>query len=189
MRQALAVAYYDAIARYLARRGSHVGYQLRSGPDRATAGERVLFVVDVRNQGTEPMKGWDLVVGAVPAERPYVGRPRSPEAVGERRIPRLEPGETATLTIEVTAPAPGPAWVLLFDARDGDGRRASRSGSPVLQVPLTTHRILDQGCSPRHGAGWGAAAAIAGPMRVTPGCDVSRLPEAHAPGFVAAAME
>jgi hypothetical protein len=28
--------------------------------------------------------------------------------------------------------------MLLFDARDPDGRRASRLGSPPLQVPLTT---------------------------------------------------
>ena len=34
----------------------------------ATAGKRVVFVIDVRNQGSESMKGWDLVVGAVPTE-------------------------------------------------------------------------------------------------------------------------
>jgi N-acetylmuramoyl-L-alanine amidase len=138
VRQAMAVAYYDAIARYLARRGSHVGYEFQAGPSRAVAGERVLFVIEVRNQGTESLRGWDLVAAALPTESPYVGRVRGVEVVGERRIPRLEPGEAATLTLEVTAPSPGQEWMLLFDARDPDDRRASQSGSPVLQVPLLT---------------------------------------------------
>jgi hypothetical protein len=145
VRQAIAVAYYDAIATYLAQRGSHVGYGLRSGPAQASAGTRVVFVIEVRNQGSESMTGWDLVVGAVPAEWPYVGRARRPDAVGERRIPRLEPGEAAALAIEVTTPGPGQEWMLLFDARDRDGRPASRGGSPVLQVPLTTTASVPEG--------------------------------------------
>ena len=32
VRAAMAVAYYDAVARYLARRGAHVGYELVAGP-------------------------------------------------------------------------------------------------------------------------------------------------------------
>jgi hypothetical protein len=84
VRQAMAVAYYDAIARYLARRGSHVGYRLLAGPSEAvvTAGDVVTLEVEVRNQGSEPMRGWDLVVGALPAPSRYIGRARGDRVAG-----------------------------------------------------------------------------------------------------------
>jgi len=138
MRQAMAVAYYDAIARYLARRGSHVGYRLLAGPAEAVAGEVASFEVEVRNQGSEPLRGWELVAAALPAPSRYIGRPRARAVLGKSRIPRLEPGETAMLSIDVEAPAPGQDWMLLFDARDRNGRRAALDGSPVLQTPFTT---------------------------------------------------
>ena len=58
--------------------------------------------------------------------------------MGERRIPFLAPGRRVRLDVQVTAPEPAQPWVLLFDARDPDGGRASRLGSPPLEVPLTT---------------------------------------------------
>ena len=138
VRQAMAAAYYEAIARYLSIRGSHVGYALLDGPSEASAGEPLTFEIEVRNQGTEPMRGWDLEVSAMLAAARYVGRPSRGETVGTRRIPRLEPGEAVAVAVDVTAPTPGAAWTLLFDALDPAGGRASRDGSPMLQVPLTT---------------------------------------------------
>ena len=138
VRGAMAEAYYDAVAKYLERRTTQVGYAFVDGPSTATAGEPITYQVEVRNAGTEPMRGWQLAAGALPAGPRYKGRGRAGRAVGEQRIRVLQPGEKTVVTIEVTAPDPGQPWTLLFDARDRDGKRASRSGSPVLQAPLVT---------------------------------------------------
>ncbi len=139
VRALMATAYYDAIAKYLVRRTTHVGYQLIGGPDGPiTAGDTISYQVEVRNQGNETLRDWRLGVAAFPALEHYIGRIRRGTPVGEVPIPRLDPGEVSTVDIEVTAPEPGADWVLLFDARDDDGRRAADMGSPMLQVRLST---------------------------------------------------
>jgi hypothetical protein len=138
VRQAMAVAYYHAIAEYLAGRESHVGYASISAPSEVAAGETATFEVEVRNQGTEPMRGWHLAVSALPATSGSIGRPGGAQKVGGRRIPFLAPGRRVRLDVQVAAPEPAQPWVLLFDARDPDGGRAYRQGSPPLEVPLTT---------------------------------------------------
>ena len=139
VRAAMANAYYDAIAIYLERRGAHVGYQLVSAPaEPVVAGETIDLVIDVRNQGTETMRDWRLPVSVVPAPVRYVGRVPKAPSVGEARIPRLEPGQSRAVEVEVLAPAAAGQWTMLFDARDDDGERAANLGSPMLQVPLTT---------------------------------------------------
>jgi N-acetylmuramoyl-L-alanine amidase len=52
VRQAMANAYYEAIAEYLSRRGSHVGYALVSGPTEVPAGSPLDIVIEVRNKGS-----------------------------------------------------------------------------------------------------------------------------------------
>jgi N-acetylmuramoyl-L-alanine amidase len=137
VRTAMASAYYDAVAGYLAGRDSHVGYRLLSSPAEAAAGERTSIHVEVRNQGHLPLRGWKLLVSAVPAPERYVGRPDRGRILGQRRLPTLRPGQKAELAIRVTAPAPAGEWMLIVDAQ-GEGERASRLGSPPLQVRLTT---------------------------------------------------
>jgi N-acetylmuramoyl-L-alanine amidase len=139
VRARMAVAYYDAIAAYLARRSTHVGYQLLEGPvGPVAAGESVSYQVEVRNQGNETMREWRLGVAALPATSHYIGRIRDGTPVGQARLPRLEPGQAATISLDVVAPDAGGDWVLLFDARTRDGDRAAEMGSPMLQVPLST---------------------------------------------------
>jgi N-acetylmuramoyl-L-alanine amidase len=138
VRQAMANAYYEAIARYLARRGHHVGYALESVPPVTPAAAPLRLRVEVRNQGTRPMRGWRLSAGALPAGSAAAGRARPGSALGGRRIPPLAPGQSRWLTLDLTAPASAGDWVVAVDAIDREGRRASRSGSPMLQVPLTT---------------------------------------------------
>jgi N-acetylmuramoyl-L-alanine amidase len=138
VRQAMANAYFEAIAEYLARRGSHVGYAFVSGPPEAPAGAPLELVVEVRNQGSERMRGWRLDVGALAADSTAVDRGRNGSPVGSRRIPPLAPGQTKTLRVPITAPDEAGSWTLMVDAADRKGQRASRSGSPMLQVPLTT---------------------------------------------------
>ncbi len=139
VRGRMAVAYYDAIAKYFARRATHVGYELVSEPGFPVAvGETATYAIEVRNQGNETMRDWRLGVAAFPAPAYYIGRIRKGALSGEVRIPRLQPGERAVVEVEVTAPGPGGDWMLLFDARDRDGERAAEAGVPMLQVPLTT---------------------------------------------------
>ena len=137
VRQRMAVAYYDAIASYLQRRGSHVGYEVVSGPESLMAGEQGTFEVTVRNAGTEPIRGARLWAGAAQIPDRYEGRGNHGDKVGQVRIPRLAPGREATVAIEVRAPLEAGMWQLIFDTRERDGSRLSRLGVPRLQVPLT----------------------------------------------------
>lgn len=136
VRQAMASAYYEAIALYLARRDSHVGYAFLDAPTEAAAGSAVELEVAVRDAGETPMRGWRLDVRATSAESLARGEAIPRVSVGTRRIPALAPGSRRTLRVEVTAPAEPGDWVLLVDATDADGARASRVGSPVLEIPL-----------------------------------------------------
>ncbi len=144
IRAAMADAYYDAIAKYLARRGAHLGYELVSGPAQPAApGETVRYEIEVRNQGTEPIRDWRLHAVSMPAPSPYVGRLRKGKAVGEARLPRLAPGQSTVVEVVVRAPAKAGEWTLLFDGRDRDGARAAELGSPMLQVRLDTADPLE----------------------------------------------
>ena len=136
IRAAMANAYYDAIGTYLARRGDHVGYELVAGPrDEVTATAPLDYEVVLHNKGTDAIRGWRLKVLAVPAPDRYVSRIRDPLTVGEIDVPQLEEGESRSLDVPVLAPGAG-EWMLLFDARDGAGKRAAQLGSPPLQVRL-----------------------------------------------------
>ena len=149
VRQAMADAYYDAISKYLARRAEHVGYQLLEGPDDPLApGETATYTIEVRNPGNEDLRGWELVAGVVPRPARYVGLVRDGTTVGRARLPRLERGEKTRVELEITAPADPGEWMLLVDARERGGRRASRMGSPVLQVPLDTVEPVEPAESP-----------------------------------------
>jgi N-acetylmuramoyl-L-alanine amidase len=143
VRQAMAAAYYRAIAAYLADRGHQVGYRAIGRPEQAVAGQPATFELEVRNQGSEPMRGWDLVVDALPAAG-VAGTPQRGQRMGERPIPRLQPGRAARLRVTIQAPPSGQPWTLRFEARDQEGRRASSLGSPPWEEPLTP---LDPGSS------------------------------------------
>ncbi len=143
IRAAMADAYYDAISKYLARRGDHVGYELLAGPSvpvPVPAAEPATYEVMLHNTGSEAIRGWRLRVLAVQAPERYVSRIRNAQTVGEVEIPRLEAGESRSLEVPIDAPGPG-EWMLLFDARDGDGNRAAELGSPPLQARLTVEEV------------------------------------------------
>jgi hypothetical protein len=135
----MAVAYYDAIAKYLARRGAHVGYDVVAEPtEPVVAGDAANYTIRVRNKGTETLRDWRLDVNAVGAPARYVGRTGRGQLVGQAHIPRLAPGASTEVEIEVATPAPAREWMLVFDARTQERKRASELGSPPLQVRLTT---------------------------------------------------
>ncbi|MET0773450.1 MAG: N-acetylmuramoyl-L-alanine amidase [Candidatus Limnocylindrales bacterium] len=137
VRQAMADAYYQAIAEYLSDRGSQIGYALESAPREAVAGTPVELLLEVRDQGDTPMRGWRLDVRATPAGSLALGQAGPRPIVGSRRVPALTPGARRTVRLTVTPPDEPGEWVLLVDAIDASGARASRVGSPVLEIPLT----------------------------------------------------
>jgi N-acetylmuramoyl-L-alanine amidase len=137
VRAAMADAYYDAIGKYLARRGDHVGYTLVEGPPGPVApGSEVTYRIEVRNHGTDTIRGWRLKARAVDAPTRYVSRIRDAVEVGQSEIPRIEAGKSRVIELTGTAPGPGD-WSLLVDARDRDGRWAAELGSPILQTRLS----------------------------------------------------
>lgn len=137
VRAAMARAYYDAVSKYLARRGDHVGYELMDGPAEPVvpAGE-VTYRVEVRNHGHDTLRDWRLKVIAVKAPARYVSRIRDAVEVGLVELPNIKAGQAKVIEVAVTAPAAG-EWMLLFDARDRRGQRAAELGSPVLQERLS----------------------------------------------------
>ena len=136
VRAAMAEAYYDAISKYLTRRGVHLGYELLDGPNEPVpAGEPVTYRVEVQNRSNEAIRDWSMKVLAVDAPERYVSRIRDQVEVGQVRLPRLEAGERQIVDVGVSVPDGG-EWMLLFDARDSGGTRAAQMGSPPLQVRL-----------------------------------------------------
>ncbi len=141
IRQAMANAYYEAIAEYLSRRGSQVGYSLVCAPTEVEPGATFDLDLEVRDQGSTDLRGWRLAVSAQPAGSTDLGRGRPGATIGGRRLPALEGGERRTLRVRVTAPSVPGAWVLQVDALDGKGARASRAGSPMLEIPLDVRAL------------------------------------------------
>jgi N-acetylmuramoyl-L-alanine amidase len=136
VRQAMANGYYEAIGEYLAQRGHHVGYALDSAPTEVVAGAPLELVLEVVDRGNLPMRGWRLDVRATPATSLALGQSSPRPVVGERRIPGLGQDARRTLRLTVDAPVEPGHWVLLVDARDASGTRASSMGSPVLEIPI-----------------------------------------------------
>ncbi len=67
VRARMAAAYYDAVAKYLARRTTHVGYRLIAEPiGPIISGDTVRYQVEVRNQGNEVLRDWRVERGGVP---------------------------------------------------------------------------------------------------------------------------
>lgn len=156
VRQAMANAYYEAIAAYLGRRGSHVGYTLVEGPAHVTAGGTVTLEIEVRDQGTTRLRGWRLEVGAQPAGSEALARSEAGTSRGGRGIPVLRPGEGRRVRVTLTAPTEPGLWVLMVDALDRTGAPASRTGSPMLHVPLLV--MAPPARPPRGSAGRGPRA-------------------------------
>jgi len=136
VRGAIAEAYYDAIARYLAVRPAAVGYHAASGPDAIGITESATYDLRVRNRGTETGEGWTLQVSAAPAVPLYDGSTDPGDAWALLRLPPLAPGARESVSIEVSVPPADADWLVKFDILIPDGGALSTAGSPALQLPL-----------------------------------------------------
>ncbi|CAN5812997.1 hypothetical protein BH23CHL8_BH23CHL8_14310 [soil metagenome] len=138
VRTAMAEAYYEAVARYLAEREVHVGYVLIDAPAATEPSARTVLEVEVRNTGNVPMRGWTLQAGIMPAPFLYEGRGRPGRSVGRVPLRQLAPGQARRVRLPVRLPDASGDWLVLVEARDAAGRRVARVGSPMLQVRITT---------------------------------------------------
>lgn len=138
VRQSIAVAYYNAIARYFAGRPEAAGYEGSLSVDRVVAGEALVATVEITSRGMSPARGWSLDLHAAPGVEFYDGSGRRDEQLGSMPLPDLARGESVQVEVALMAPTAAGDWIIKADVRLPDGSYLSDRGSPALQLTLTT---------------------------------------------------
>lgn len=138
VRQSIAVAYYNAVAEYLAGRPDAAGYRGSLSTELARPGEAMSASVKVTARGMSSAAGWTLDLHAVPAAVLYDGSGSRGEPLGSMPLPDLAPGTSVRMEIGFQAPSAAGTWIIKADVRLPDGSYLSDRGSPALQLPLTT---------------------------------------------------
>jgi N-acetylmuramoyl-L-alanine amidase len=136
VRQSMAAAYYDAVARFVAGRELAARYSARVDPGTGSAGEPLEYRLRVVNNGMTAAKGWRLEARVVPAVPVYDGGVERGVLVGSAPVPALSRGGAADVSLVVTAPDPG-EWLVKFDVILPDGSYLSDRGIVALQLPLS----------------------------------------------------
>jgi hypothetical protein len=132
------VAYYNAVAEYLAGRPDAAGYRGSLSTELARPGEAMSASVKVTARGMSSAAGWTLDLHAVPAAVLYDGSGSRGEPLGSMPLPDLAPGTSVRMEIGFQAPSAAGTWIIKADVRLPDGSYLSDRGSPALQLPLTT---------------------------------------------------
>jgi N-acetylmuramoyl-L-alanine amidase len=147
VRQTIAEAYYNAIARYLNARDYGLRYDVVSAPTDVAPRAPMSIEVKLTNRGRLTARGWKLRLGAVRPPAP-VGGEQQPDvpydgsgALGKQltrvAVPTLAPGASATVRFHVPAPAGGGPWILKADVALPNDTFISARGVSMLQMPLT----------------------------------------------------
>ncbi len=146
VRQSLAEAYYNAIARYLDSREFGLRYDVVSAPASIGAGQRMRIEIEVTNRGQATAEGWVLRLGYGPPpqpvnggyvpEVPYDGSGKHGTQLKRVQIPTLGRGESAILVFETAAPAEAGKWILNADAVLPNLTYISNRGVSMLQMPI-----------------------------------------------------
>lgn len=140
VRQSLAVAYFNGVARHLAARAYGVGYRPRNAPRTASVGASVDYRLAITNRGNTSSSGWLLELRHVPAVALYDGSPQAGSLMASVPVPDgLVRGKTTVVTVPsaVLPDTPG-EWLVKADIITPDGRALSQRGVVSLQMPLTT---------------------------------------------------
>ena len=139
VRQTIAEAYYDGIARYLNGRAYGMGYTRLAAPTTATTGTTVRYELALTNRGMATSSGWKLRLAYVPARPMYDGSGAPGTTLRTVAIPNgLAPGATTRLRVDVPAPPYAGSWLVKADVVLASGARLSDQGVVSLQLPLTT---------------------------------------------------
>lgn len=146
VRQTIAEAYYNAIARFLASRRYGLRYEVVSAPASVKAGQRMKVEIGVTNRGQATAQGWQLRLGYVrppkPAnggyvpEVPYNGSGSHGTQMRRVDIPTLAPGASAVVAFDVVSPTETGQWILNADGVLPDLTWISSRGVSMLQHPL-----------------------------------------------------
>lgn len=121
VRQSIAVAYYNALAKYFAGRPEAAGYEGSLSVDRVVGGEALVATVEIRSRGMSPARGWSLDLHAVPGVAFYDGSGRRDERLGSLELPDLAPGESLRVEVGLVAPTTAGDWIIKADIRLEDG--------------------------------------------------------------------
>jgi N-acetylmuramoyl-L-alanine amidase len=135
VRQAIASAYYEAVARWVATRPTAVGYRLVRGPGDLAARSPAWLEVEVINRGQTDLTGARVRLAVRPDDAWHDGHNLPGTVLASAPLQTLPPTGRQTLRLPFTAPAAG-AWRLQVDVVRPDGARLASLGSPVLALPV-----------------------------------------------------
>lgn len=140
VRAAIAAAYFDGVARFLARRRHGLRYEVVAAPTEAVAGSTASIDLRLTDRGHSSSAGWRLLARIVPAVRRYDGRPLRGPVVARLPLPDgLDPGETVEVRFDVPLPATPGTWLVKLDVVLPEGGSLGRHGvvGPQLRVRTT----------------------------------------------------
>jgi hypothetical protein len=139
-RNAIAAAYFDGIARYLAVRPYGLRYEILEATRRARPGASAEVRVRLTNTGHRTSSGWRVVARVVKQVRRYDGRPRLGQVVARTPIPDgLAPGETVEVRLPVIPlPESAGSWLLKLDVDLPGGDALARHGVVGPQIRVQT---------------------------------------------------
>lgn len=140
VRSAIAAAYYDGIARFLARRRHGLRYDLTHAPDRVPVGATTSLGLRLTNRGNSTSSGWRLVARVVPEVFRYDGRPRRGKVVADMPLPDgLAPGAVQEVDFEgIPMPSAPGRWLLKIDVDLPDGSSLGVHGVVGPQLLVET---------------------------------------------------
>jgi N-acetylmuramoyl-L-alanine amidase len=137
-RTAIAAAYFDGIAHYLASRPYGLRYQVLEAPTQVAAGAEAAVKVRVTNTGQRSSASWKLVARVVGKKARYDGRPRHGDVIAKVAIPNgLAPGASTDITLRgIPMRATTGEWLLKPDVNLPAGDTLSKHGvvGPQLRV-------------------------------------------------------
>jgi hypothetical protein len=137
-RTAIASAYFDGIARYLAWRPYGLRYQVLEAPRQVSPGAAVETRIRLTNNGHRTSAGWRLTARVVKKVARYDGRPRAGQVVASMRVPDgLAPGESVEVTLAgIPMPSKKGAWLVKLDVGLRGSGYLSKHGvvGPQLRV-------------------------------------------------------
>jgi N-acetylmuramoyl-L-alanine amidase len=153
-RQAIAVAFFEALTKWLGRRAYGLRYEVTGAPAEGPAGGAADYGVRITNTGNATSSGWVLEARAVPAVPLYDGSGAEGTLLGSARIPDgLGPGASASgmltggrIVHHLRDLVDDPAALILFVGYQGQGTLGAhlQAGAREIRLDGATRQVLCQ---------------------------------------------
>lgn len=139
-RTAIAAAYFDGIARYLAWRPYGLAYRVLSSPRSTAPSSAIPVELRLTNTGNRTSSGWRVTARVVRKVPRYDGRPRRGSVVASVAVPDgLAPGQSVDVIVPgIQMPARAGEWLVKLDVRLPGDDFLSRHGVVGPQVRVRT---------------------------------------------------